>query len=172
MTMPAEVVVHHRSSQGDGALLSDPRIADQQAEIALVGSLLHGYHRDHAREVLKAADFTDPKCRQAFAVIGSMLGSGMPVDPVTVASRLLAGLRPDEVNGMRVFVARAFGVDGCPFPGNAEYLRIVLDMSARRGLDSSATRLRHFAVASDSESLRHGVRGVMDDIRGHLGRLP
>lgn len=105
----------------------------REAEMGVLGAVLRDNATfDDVRGLVSADDFYTDAHQTLFAHMGELIGTGRPADLVTLAERVKAAGRVDDVGGY-AYLAELW--DAAPTAANAGYYaRIVRDHAARRRL--------------------------------------
>lgn len=144
------MIVQARGGDGPNLLRMPP--ADRQAELALIGSCAaDNFQIDAVVQLgLKADDFYDSRCGDAFAAFLRLRAAGRPADYRTLFDELKAlgsrwateaGLPSEGFNDLCTDAAEAYGAASSA----PEYAAIVRDKAAKRRLIELAEGLLHAA---------------------------
>lgn len=126
------------------ATYSDRPIGNYEAEASLLGSILTDPDRlIDVLPILSASDFSDPLCRDIFAVLQKLSETRIPVDIVTVANDLQSNRLFQQAGGS------AFLAEMCAATPTAihatGYAQIVKDRALRRQMHDLAGHLATLA---------------------------
>jgi replicative DNA helicase len=168
--MPTQTAGRHL--QDDGLLLDDIRLHDKQAEIASIGSLIHGYHWAMIdKGTLTSADFGHPACRTVFEALVALRETDTPIDLVVVCTYLRTRVRSDEVTPMNLLILQAYGIEGCPIPMSSAYINTVLEASVRRKFHAMAVRIIQVTTTGDINELPGALQRLINEVHWEGGRL-
>lgn len=160
-----------------GVSVVDTEIGCREAEVALLGALLHIGGTFDGRvlvlTMLEPEDFVDPRHRLVLDGIRGCIGRQVPPDPVAVLAELRRTGRERSFLADRsagVFLADLYA--GAPVPQSARhYWRSVVEHRARRRVVEASTRLLQAAGDVPLDDLRELIRTEAQGVNQVFDRL-
>lgn len=151
----------HAADDPDSTGLRAPPHSNEAEQSVLGGLLLDPSAFSKVSEGLTEADFYAHAHRLIFAAIASLIGTGKPVDVVTVFERL--GDKAGETGGMRYLHDLAMSV---PSAANIErYAEIITERATLRSIIQAAR------AAEGAAFLNQDASKVLDDAKVAFGKL-